>query len=66
LPTPLRHLILNLEIQDADGGYLLIGESRDGGMFFDNWFNTLEAAQTAAEEWFGVQASQWRDAQCDA
>jgi hypothetical protein len=62
LPTPVRHLVLNLEIEDLDGGYLLIGCSKDGSMVFDFWFDELEFALKSAKEWFSVETSQWEDA----
>jgi hypothetical protein len=61
LPTPVRDLVLNLMVEELDGGYLLIGVSQDGSMDFDFWFDTLEAAIKAADEWFGVPASDWED-----
>ena len=50
LPTPIEDVILDVEIEAVDGGFLLIYQSRDGSKFADSWFQTLEQAEAAARD----------------
>ena len=59
LPTPVRDVLLDIEIQDDGSGYLLCYASRDGSAYGDTWHESVEAAEQAAAEYFGVQPSQW-------
>ena len=61
LPTPVRHFVLNLAIENVDGGYLLVYESQDGSLSGDWWYDSLERAMNGAAEMFGVQPTQWQD-----
>ncbi|QDT56744.1 hypothetical protein Pan44_48040 [Caulifigura coniformis] len=61
LPTPIRHLVLNLRIENVDGGSLLLYESQDGSMSGDWWYDSLEKAMQGAAAMFGVNAAQWED-----
>ncbi len=60
LPTPVRDLLLDIEIQYEDSGYLLCFISSDGSVYGDTWHESLEDAGQAAAECFGVQRDQWR------
>ena len=60
LPTPIRHLLINFEIQFDGGGYLLCHESTDGTVSGDTWHQKLADAEKAANDWFGIAASEWR------
>ena len=60
LKTPLRHILLNFEIQFDGDGYLLCFESTDGTLSGDTWHQTLAAAEDAAKEWFGIAPSEWK------
>ena len=62
LPTPIRDVVLDIEIQYDGDGYLLCYEAREGGFSGDTWHESLEDAELAAAESFGVQPSQWRAA----
>jgi hypothetical protein len=60
LPTPIRNLVVDLEIQGNDtGGYLLICSSSDETYGWDTWHQTLAEAENTAADWFGVKPSQW-------
>jgi hypothetical protein len=48
LPTPIRHLLVNYEMQFDEGGYLLCHESTDGTVVGDTWHQTLADAEIAA------------------
>ena len=60
LPTPIRHLLLNFVIEFDGGGYLLCHESTDGAVSGDTWHQTLADAEEAANDAFGIMASEWR------
>ena len=60
LPTPIRHLLFNFEIQFDGDGYLLCHESTDGTVSGDTWHPTLADAENAAHDWFGIAALEWR------
>ena len=63
LPEPVRDLAFNIEIQsDGSSGYILCYESQEGDLYGDTWHQTLEEAEEAAAEWFGVRPEQWQDA----
>ncbi len=62
LPTPVRDVLLDIDIQHDGGGYLLCYSSQDGTFSGDTWHQSIEAAEQAAKEDFGVQASQWLNA----
>jgi len=55
LPTPVRDVLMNLEIQFDGSGYLLCYASNDGELSGDTWHQTLEEAQHAAADIFGMQ-----------
>jgi hypothetical protein len=56
----VRRVVLDLEIEQNESGYLLIASSRESGFrASDNWFESLQGAEQAALEWFGVPSSRW-------
>jgi hypothetical protein len=59
LPTPIRDVLLDLEIQFDGDGYLLCHRSHDGTVQGDTWHPTIIEAERAAAQDFGVQPSQW-------
>ena len=61
LPTPVREVLMNIEIQFDGSGYLLCYASTDGELWNDTWHHTLEEAQDAAADMFGVEHDQWQD-----
>ena len=60
LPTPLRNVIIDLEIQFDGSGYLLCFSARDGSMSGDTWHESLSQAEQAALECFGIEPVQWQ------
>jgi hypothetical protein len=60
LPTPIRHLLLNFEVQFDGAGYLLCYESTDGTVSGDTWHHTLDEAEKAANDWFNIADTEWR------
>lgn len=60
LPTPVRNVLLDLEIVPEADGYLLCWASHDGSIRGDHWFDRLEGALRQAEEDFGVGESLWQ------
>ena len=63
LPTPVREVTFNFEIQFDGYGYLLCCVSKEGDLYADTWHETLEDAEEAAAEQFGVTPEQWQDDQ---
>lgn len=61
LPTPVRHLLFNFEIQFDEDGYLLCDDSTDGTVSGDTWHPTLAEAEKAATDWFGILTAEWRE-----
>jgi hypothetical protein len=61
LPTPARDVAFNIEIQFDGSGYLLCYASQAGDLHGDTWHETLEYAEEAAKDVFGVEPGQWRD-----
>lgn len=62
LPTPIRVVLLDIEIQGDDLGYLLCYSSRDGEISGDTWHPSMAEAEHVAEKDFGVKLSQWQKA----
>lgn len=62
LPTPIRHVTLDISIEDTEGaGCLLIFVAREDAAFGnDYWFESLTAAEAAAQIWFGIEPGQWQ------
>jgi hypothetical protein len=67
LPTPVEHELLDITIEEIDGGYLLIWAARpsmtykalDAPKTGDSWHETIEDAELAAQEAFGVTSQHW-------
>ena len=60
-PTPVQDVILNISIERYGFGYLLCYTSSDGGIFGDTWHETLNDAESAASEYFGVKPTEWEN-----
>ena len=58
-PTATRDVALNITIEFDGSGYLLCYASDDGAFANDTWHQTLEDAEQAAVENFGVRFDQW-------
>ena len=59
LPTPVRNVLLNIEIQSDGSGFVLCHSSQDGVEQGDTWHPSVAEAEKAAAEYFGVLASHW-------
>ena len=59
LPTPFRDVLLDIEIQKDQSGFLLCYSSRDGSISGDTWHESLVQAEQAATTYFDVRPSQW-------
>lgn len=62
LPTPIRNVLLDVEIQFDGHGYLLCYSAQDGSTSSDTWHQSLSDAERAAEEQFGIKPTQWQPA----
>ncbi len=60
LPTPVEDVLLDLEIVQDAGGYLLCWSSRDGRYVGDLWFARIEDAVGEATKDFGAEEEQWQ------
>ena len=60
LPTPAFDIALNIAIEFDGSSHFLCYASEDGSLVNDNWYQTLEEAEQAAVEDFGVRADQWQ------
>jgi hypothetical protein len=59
LPTPIRDVLLDIEIQYDGSGFLMCYTSQDGTVSGDTWHQSLQEAKNAASESFGVRSSDW-------
>jgi hypothetical protein len=63
LPTPIEHEVLDVAIVTCDGGYLLEWAARPSEIcgkllppkVGDSWHETIDDAEAAAQEWFGIE-----------
>jgi hypothetical protein len=60
LPTPARDVAFNITIEFEGSSYFLCYASEDGALANDTWHQTLEDAEQAAVENFGVRNDQWQ------
>jgi hypothetical protein len=60
LPTPVRDVLLDIEIEFDGYGYLLCYHSQDGTVHGDTWHQSLGDAEQSAAECFGVESRQWQ------
>lgn len=67
LPTPIEHEVLDVIIEKNEGGYLLIWAARPSPTCHkslppkagDSWHETIEDAEAAARDWFGIEERHW-------
>ncbi len=59
LPTPVRDVLFDVEIQDTGAGFLLCYVSHDGSLYGDTWHETLSQAEQVAQEDFGLGRDDW-------
>jgi hypothetical protein len=67
LPTPIENELLDVTIEQEDNGYLLIWTARSSDTSpesvppkaGDSWHKSVEDAEAAAQEWFGIEREDW-------
>jgi hypothetical protein len=62
LPSPVREVLLHVELDDAGGGYLLIVTSDDPSIWCDDWFASQGEAEESAAVWYGIRPGDWKAA----
>ena len=68
-PTPIEHELLDVEIESVDGGFLLRWAARPSPTcrelrppkMGDTWHETVEDAEVAAREAFGIEHGHWKE-----
>lgn len=59
LPTPRELVTLDFEIQEDDGGYLLIWQGAEQRHCGDTWHASVRDALAQATLWFGLDPQEW-------
>ncbi len=66
LPTPVEEALVDFEIREVEGGYLLQWYSQNTGHRGDLWYETLQGAlEQASNEW-DIEPEEWQAANSDA
>ncbi len=62
LPGSIRRVTLDVTIEYEPGdGFILAYAAREDPTFaYDDWFGSLTAAESAAEEMFGIAPERWQ------
>jgi hypothetical protein len=58
-PIPVRFELLDVRILGTSGGYILEWASREGDVYGDLWYETVEDAEAEAWSLFGIGKSEW-------
>jgi hypothetical protein len=62
-PTPVRNVLLDLEIvQEDPGSFLLNWTGLEAGFHGDTWHRSVREAMDQAELAFGIEPSEWSPA----
>ena len=64
-PTPVEEALVDFEISDVEGGYILQWYSRNTSHHGDLWYATLEGALEQASIDFGIHPSEWQAVDSD-
>jgi hypothetical protein len=59
LPTPVRQIELDPEIEFDGAGYLLVVAATDDSVYGDTWYQTEREAKAVASAYYGVPQSAW-------
>jgi hypothetical protein len=60
LPTPMRTVLVDIEIvRNGPNDCLLICAAQDGSFCWDTWFPSLDDAERAAKEQYGIESHHW-------
>lgn len=68
-PTPVERELLDVQIESTDSGYLLTWAARPSPTcrellppkVGDTWHETIEDAEAAAHDYFGIEHEHWTD-----
>ena len=60
LPTPVENTLVDFEIDEVEGGYVLEWFSRNTSHHGDSWHETLEDALERAGTEFGIRPEEFR------
>ena len=58
-PTPVEDALVDFEVNELEGGYILEWYSRNTSHYGDSWYETLEDALEQARTEFGVKPEEW-------
>ena len=64
-PTPIEEALLELEISEVEGGYILEWHSRNTSHSGDLWYETLEGALEQASIDVGIHPGEWQAVEPD-
>ena len=64
-PTPLEEALLDLEISEVQGGYILQWHSRNTRHHGDLWYETLEDVLEQARVTFDIHPDEWQTVEPD-
>ncbi|HVU89880.1 MAG TPA: hypothetical protein VHD36_21295 [Pirellulales bacterium] len=60
LPTPVRDVLVDIEIErNGPNDCLLICAAQDGSFCWDDWFQSIDDAERAAKERYGIESRDW-------
>ena len=65
-PMPVEDALVDFEVDEVEGGYILEWFSRNTGHRGDSWHETLEEALEQVSTEFGVRPEEWRSVRCDS
>lgn len=65
LPTPVEEALVDFEISEVEGGYLLQWYSQNTSHRGDLWYETLEGALEQASIDWGIHPEEWQAAESD-
>jgi hypothetical protein len=58
-PTPVEDALVDFEVHEVEGSYILAWFSRNTSHHGDSWHETLEDALEQASTEFGVRPEEW-------
>ena len=65
-PTPIEEALVDFEISEVEGSYILEWHSRNTSHRGDLWYETLEGALEQASIDFGIQPEAWQAVDSDS
>jgi hypothetical protein len=64
-PTPVEEALVDFEISEVEGGYILEWYSRNTSHHGDLWYKKLEDALEQASTDWGIQPEEWQAVESD-